>query len=89
MALKDWRCTSIWQREGYAKNGWRWPSVGHLDEHDMTLVMERLYPVKGVKPHGAGYYYDDPRGNHKLVGSFATLNEAIAEAEKATEKLKP
>jgi hypothetical protein len=89
MSLKNWHCFRLWRREEYAPNGRRYPNVAYLDEDDKALVIERLCPVKGRKPRGAGYYHDHLTTPHTLVGPFATLNEAIAEAEKATRKLKP
>jgi hypothetical protein len=89
MSLKDWVCFRLWRREGYAKNGWRYPDIAYLDEYDKALVLARLCSVRGRKPRGAGFYHDHLTTPHKLVGPFATLNECVEAAERATEKLKP
>ena len=87
MALKDWNCFRLWQRDVYAPNGWRYPDIAYLDENDKWLVLSRLCSVKGRKPRGAGFYYNHLRTPHKLVGPFATLNECVEAAEIATEAL--
>ena len=89
MALKDWKCFRLWSRDEYAPNQWRYPNIAYLEEYDKPLVLARLCSVRGRKPCGAGFYYDHLRTPHKLVGPFATLNECVEAAERATEKLKP
>jgi len=88
MSLKNWHCLRLWRRDEYAPNGWRYPDIAYLDEHDKPLVLERMCSKPKAKARGAGYYYDDPRGVGKLVGPFKTVRECVKAAETATEKPK-